>query len=145
MTCKLFHSGRRAGILGFALPGLLCGGMVFGAQPIMTSSAPPQTAEQVDSGNKLEAGKRLFEKVIEAHGGRKRLSEIRETTFRADYRIYPPGIDMTAVYYTKLPDRFRIDMVLQGGARFGKRKSPDHDYRRRRGAACRRCRRTSAS
>ncbi len=109
------RSGRLAGIVGFVLHAILCGGMVFAAQTAAAASAPIQVAEQHASGNKVEAGKILFEKVIEAHGGRKRLSSIRETIFRADYKIYPQGTDVTAVYYTKLPDRFRIDMMFLGG------------------------------
>jgi TonB family protein len=73
-----------------------------------------QETAQSALGNKVEAGKMIFEKVIEAQGGRELFSNIKDTIFSAEYKILPQGTDMTAVYYTKLPDRLRIDMGTNG-------------------------------
>jgi len=100
-----------AAILVFMFEGL------FAAEFARSNSAAPgQEASQSAAGDKLEAGKKIFQMAIDAHGGREALSNIRDTMFSADYKIFPPGTDISAVYYTKLPNKFRIDMRPMGGS-----------------------------
>ncbi len=107
MTAIFRRSAAFAAIGKAAIPLILfCG--LFAAQTVERQT--PQIAPD----NKMQAGKEIFEKVIEAQGGRERLSNIRDTIFSAEYRILPQGTEMTAVYYTKLPDKFRIDMGRRG-------------------------------
>lgn len=60
--------------------------------------------------DKAEAGKAIFEKVLEALGGRENLLKIRDSKVSVDYKVMPDNLDLMAVYYMKLPDRLRIDL-----------------------------------
>ncbi len=109
MTVNFRCSGCLARIGVFAVLVIMNGGL-------FAASAVGQETAQTSLGNKLEAGKQIFEKVIDAQGGRELFSKIKDTTFSAEYKILPQGTEMTAVYYTKLPDRLRIDMRMMGGS-----------------------------
>lgn len=60
--------------------------------------------------NKTEAGKMIFEKIIEALGGRQNLLKIQDSKISVDYKVMPGNLDLMAVYYMKLPDKLRIDL-----------------------------------
>jgi len=109
MTTEFRHSACLAGIGVFALLMIISGGL-------SGAVAVGQETAQTSPGNKLEAGKQIFEKVIEAQGGRELLSKIKDTTFSAEYKILPQGTEMKAVYYIKRPDRLRVDMGTSRGS-----------------------------
>ena len=60
--------------------------------------------------DKAEAGKVIFEKIIDALGGRENLQKIQDSKISVDYRVMPGNLDLMAVYYMKLPDKLRIDL-----------------------------------
>jgi len=115
MTTQFGRFVRLAGIGTVVALVLMAGRSFVMGYSDSAERIPNQEAAPSPPADKMEAGKAIFEKVIEAQGGRGRLSNIRDTIFRAGYKIFPQGTDMTAVYYTKLPDRFRIDMIFPNG------------------------------
>lgn len=60
--------------------------------------------------DKAEAGKMIFEKLIEAMGGRENLLKIQDSKISVDYQVVPGNRELMAVYYLKLPDKLRIDL-----------------------------------
>ena len=81
--------------------------------------------------DKAEAGKVIFEKIIDALGGRENLQKIQDSKISVDYRVMPGNLDLMAVYYMKLPDKLRIDLsnlwtkVFDGKKRLGNSRCPD--------------------
>ena len=60
--------------------------------------------------DKAEAGKVIYEKVIDALGVRENLLKIQDSKISVDYKVMPDNLDLMAVYYMKLPDKLRIDL-----------------------------------
>jgi TonB family protein len=60
--------------------------------------------------DKTEAGKVIFEKIIDALGGRENLLKIRDSKISVDYDVLQGNLDLMTVYYMKLPDKFRVDL-----------------------------------
>ncbi len=60
--------------------------------------------------DKTVAGKMIFEKVIDALGGRENLLKIQDSKISVDYKVMPGNLDLMAVYYMKLPDKLRVDL-----------------------------------
>jgi len=86
--------------LAFSILGLLIGLSVF------------QASAQDDRAAKIEEGKRMWEKWIEARGGRDRLSKIREIKCTSEM-IYQ-GIKLEYADYSKGADKYRRDQTVMG-------------------------------
>jgi outer membrane lipoprotein-sorting protein len=56
----------------------------------------------------------VLEKLIEASGGRKRLSAIKDTTMIGTLDIVMTGMSGSLTVYTKEPNKMRMDMELMG-------------------------------
>ena len=74
-------------------------------------SAIPISAQD-DQAIKMEDGKRMWEKWIEARGGRDRLSKIRE--IKTTSEMIAQGVNRTYVSYSKGVDKYRLDQKEMG-------------------------------
>jgi hypothetical protein len=74
-------------------------------------SVLPASAQD-DQATKIEEGKRMWEKWIEARGGRDRLSKIRE--IKSTSEMTAQGIDLTVIHYFKGADKYRVDQNVMG-------------------------------
>ena len=97
-------------VCGILLTTILPVGVFAGGD---ANSAPPTSMDatlQDIPNDKTEAGKMIFEKIIEALGGRQKLLNIQDSKISVDYKVMPGNLDLMAVYYMKLPDKLRIDL-----------------------------------
>lgn len=67
--------------------------------------------------DKAEAGKVIFERVLQAIGGRENLQKIRDSKLSVLYKVSPENRELLSVYYMKLPDKLRIDIMNESWTR----------------------------
>lgn len=74
---------------------------------LMTGAAAAQDT-------KTEEGKKLWEKWIEARGGRERLAKITEFKWTTESKLVQRGLSVTTVTYKKGPGKYRLDQKVAG-------------------------------
>lgn len=118
MTVGFMCLTRLSGFQTFALAVILSGGLsrTAYADSAPQSSGQAETDEAEDT--RLSQGRMVFEKMIEALGGRENLSKIRDSKLSVDYKVAPGNLDIMAVYYAKLPDKLRMDATMVGTQAF---------------------------
>ena len=122
MTVMRIFLTRFSGRVVLALAVILSGGL---SQDVYAGSVP-QSSEQAETDEaedaKLRQGRMIFEKMVEALGGRENLSKIRDSKLSVEYRVAPGDTRMMAVYYAKLPDKLRMDATFVGTQAFDGKK-----------------------
>jgi len=112
MTGIRIFSARSLGLV--ALAAILSGSLF---QIAVGYSVPPdseQSKTDKAEDSRLRQGRMIFEKMLEALGGRERLEKIQDSKLSVDYTVAPGDTKMMAVYYTKLPDKLRMDTTFTG-------------------------------
>jgi uncharacterized protein YceK len=69
---------------------------------------------QDDQANKIEEGKKMWDKWMEARGGRGRLSTIKDIQSTADVRLVTQGLNLTLITYKKGLNKYRQDQKVMG-------------------------------
>jgi TonB family protein len=114
MTVTNLFPTRFPGLAAFALAAILLGGLSQDAFIFSAPTASEQTKKDEVEGPRLRQGRRYFEKMLEALGGRERLDNIRDSKLSVEYKVVPGDLNMMAVYYAKLPDKLRMDSTVVG-------------------------------
>lgn len=73
----------------------------------------PATAQD-DQAKKIEEGKKLLDKWIEAQGGRDVLQKIKDTTSSGTMELVSMGMSGSIILYQKEPDKMRMDIEVMG-------------------------------
>ncbi len=119
MTVMRMFSSRFS--ILFVLTAILSGVLSQGVYAFSASQASEKANLDNAEDMKLKQGRMIFEKMLEALGGRERLEKIMDSKLSVDYKVAPGDVSMMAVYYAKLPDKLRMDttftgtMVFEGG------------------------------
>lgn len=80
---------------------------------VLCSCAIPLLAQE-DQAQKIEEGKKLWDRWMEARGGRDRLLTIRDITSVADVRAVTQGVNVVMTMYKKGLNKFRQDQKVLG-------------------------------
>ena len=117
MIAKFKRPTRLASIFAAALLVVLSCGLLTDAKDNPVPLTPEQVTEQAALDNKMEEGKRIFERSLEARGGRARFAQIRDVTFSATLKIKSQGVDMHVVTYMKPPNKLRQEINVAQSVR----------------------------
>jgi len=117
MIAKFRRPTRLAAMVATALLVILSCGLLTDAKDDPPPLTPEQLMAQEALDKKMEEGKRIFEKSLEAQGGRARFSQIRDMTFNANLKILSQGLDMAVMTYLKSPHKLRQEIEVAESVR----------------------------
>jgi beta-lactamase regulating signal transducer with metallopeptidase domain len=118
MIAQFKRPTRIASIFAAALLVVLSCVLLTNAKDKPVPLTPEQAAAQNALDNKMEEGKRIFERSLEAVGGRARLSQIKDVTFSANLKQASQGMDYDIVTYMT-PHNLRMEINdAKKGVRF---------------------------
>ena len=80
---------------------------------LLCTSVIPVLAQD-DQAKKIEEGKKLWQKWMEARGGRDRLLTIKDITSNADVRVVTQGLNLVLITYKKGLNKYRRDQKVMG-------------------------------
>lgn len=118
IIAKFKRPTRIASIFAAALLVVLSCGLLTNAKDKPGPLTPEQVVAQNTLDNKMEEGKRIFERSLEARGGRARFSQIKDMTFSANLKIASKDLDLDVVTYVKPPHKLRQEINVAKGVRF---------------------------
>lgn len=119
MIAKFKRPTRIASVFAAALLAVLSYGLLTNAKDKPVPLTHKQVAAQNALDNKMEEGKRVFERLLEAGGGRARFSQIKDVTFSANLKQASQGLDFDVVAYLKPPHNLRMEINdAKKGVRF---------------------------
>lgn len=119
MIAKFKRPTRIASIFAAALLVVMSCGLLTDAKDNPVPLTPEQVTAQQALDNKMEEGKRIFERSLEARGGRARFSQVKDVTFSANGKIASQGMDLDIVTYMKPPHNVRTEINdAKNGVRF---------------------------
>ncbi|MBN2318408.1 MAG: TIGR03435 family protein [Acidobacteria bacterium] len=114
MIAKFKRPTRAASIFAAALLVILSCCLLTDAKDNPVPLTPEQVMAQDALDNKMEEGKRIFERSLEAQGGRARFSQIKDMTFSANMKILSQSVEMDVITYLKGPRKLRQEIRVGG-------------------------------
>jgi hypothetical protein len=120
MITRFKYLTRIASIFAAALLVALSCGLLTDAKDKPVPLTPEQAVAQNALDNKMEEGKRIFERSLEARGGKARFSQIKDVTFSANLKMASQGADLNldVVTYLKPPHKLRQEINVTKSVRF---------------------------